>query len=103
MTNSNTNFRIFLLNLFDYLTFGMKLYTRGVCDKRIDGVYKLIENCEIHGYTKTEAANLLNLSVRQFDRRVKKGFLPKGRKYQGFKSLYWDKNYIDNMSYKIKK
>ena len=89
--------------MFDYLLFGMKLYRRGVCDKRIDGEYKLIENCEIHGYTKTEAANLLNLSVRQFDRRVRKGFLPKGRKYQGFKSLYWDKEYIDNMSHKVKK
>lgn len=103
MTNSNTDFKTFLLNLFDYLFFGMKLYRSGICDKRIDGAYKLVENCEIHGYTKTEAANLLNLSVRQFDRRVKKGFLPKGRKYQGFKSLYWDKEYIDNMSHKVKK
>lgn len=103
MTNSNTDFKVLMLNIFDWLLFGMKLYRSGVCDKRIDGAYKLIENCEIRGYTKTEAANLLNLSVRQFDRRVRKGFLPKGRKYKGVTALYWDKEYIDNMSHTAKK
>lgn len=98
MTNSNTNFKTFILNVVDYLTFGLSLIRRGVCDNRIKGEYKLVENCEIRGYTKTEASNMLHLSVRQFDRRVKKGFLPKGRKYQGDKSLYWDKEYIDRMS-----
>lgn len=87
-----------MLNFFDLLGFGFSLYRRGVCDKRIKGTYKLDEVCEKFGYTKTEAANMLNLSVRQFDRRIKKGFIPKGRKYQGFTTLYWDKDYIDKMS-----
>lgn len=103
MTNTDTNFKVFLLNVFDYLCFGFDLIRKGICDNRIKGTYFLNETCKNLGYTKTEAANLLKLSVRQFDRRVKQGFLPKGRKYQGFKSLYWDKEYIDNMSHKVKR
>ena len=102
MTNSNINFKTFLLNAIDYLTFGFRLIKNGVCDKRIDGEYKLIENCENKGYTKEEASNLLNISVRQFDRRVKFGYLPAGKKYRDDKRLYWDKKFIDNMSVKIK-
>lgn len=102
MTNSNTDFKIFLLNTIDYLMFGFNMIRNGVCDKRINGVYKLIENCENKGYTKEEASNLLNMSVRQFDRRVKSGYLPEGKKYRDDKRLYWDKKFINNMSVKIK-
>ena len=102
MTNSNTNFKTFLLNVIDYFMFGFGLVKQGVCDKRIDGEYKLVENCENKGYTKEEASNLLDMSVRQFDRRVKAGYLPAGKKYRDDKHLYWDKKFINNMSVKVK-
>jgi hypothetical protein len=98
MTNTNTNFKTFLLNVVDYIAFGLGLVKRGVCDERIKSEYKLMDPSEIHGYTKAEASKMLNLSTRQFDRRISKGYIKKGRKYQGFKNLYWDKDYIDNMS-----
>lgn len=102
MTNTNTNFKTFLLNVVDYIAFGLGLVKRGVCDERIKSEYKLMDSSEIRGYTKDEASKMLNLSTRQFDRRINKGYIKKGRKYQGFKNLYWDKDYIDNMSKMIK-
>lgn len=95
------NFKTFLNNFIDFLFFGAKLYRKGTCDKRMQGEYNYVENSEIRGYTKSEAANVLGISVRQFDRRVKQGKYIKGHKYRNITNLYWDKKYIDNLS-KIK-
>lgn len=98
MTNTNTGFKTFMLNVIDFLSFGFSLFKKGTCDKRIKGEYNLENFSENKGYTKQEVSNMLNLSIRQFDRRIKKGYIKKGRKYQGFKNLYWDKEYIENLS-----
>lgn len=95
MDNSWKNF---IHNAFGLLNFGYGLFKRGACDKRIEGEYRLVENCEIKGYTKKEASELLNMSVRQFDRRIAKGLIRKGRKYRGDSKLYWDKGYIGNLT-----
>lgn len=98
MTNSNSTFKNFIYNLQEFFNFGFKLFRRGCCDKQIDGEYKLIENSENRGYTKIEAANMLNISVRQFDRRIQQGLIPKGTKYKNVKTLYWNKEVIDKMT-----
>lgn len=95
------NFRTFLNNFIDFFFFGAKLYRKGTCDKPMDGEYHYDENSENKGYTRQEAARVLGISVRQFDRRIQQGKYEKGRKYRGITNLYWDKKYIDKMS-KIK-
>ncbi len=90
-----------MLNTIDFLSFGFSLYKKGVCDNRIEGEYSLIQKNGLKGYTKKEAAEVLNLSVRQFDRKIKQGDIVKGKKYRNVTHLFWDKEYIDNLSKKI--
>lgn len=94
----NEHFKIFMHNLIDYLSFGISLYKKGTCDKVIRGNYFVTETADIYGYTKQEAANLCKLSVRQFDRYVKQGKLPKGKKVKNFTKLFWDRDFIDKLS-----
>ena len=93
-----TQLKIFINNAWGFLCFGKKLFDRGICDKPMEGAYNYTENCETKGYNKEEASKLLNLSVRQFDRRAKFGLITKGRKYRDDARLYWDKGYIDRLS-----
>lgn len=94
------SFKVFLNNFIDFLFFGAKLYRKGTCDKPMHGDYHYTDPSETKGYTRQEAANVLGISVRQFDRRVQQGKYVKGRKYRDFTSLYWEKEYIDNLSKK---
>lgn len=103
MDIQKSSFRIFVDNLMVFLNFGHKLFRRGVCDKPMEGAYKYVDPCETKGYNKEKASEMLNLSVRQFDRRVSKGLIAKGRKFKGDPRLYWDKAYIDRMSDTVKK
>lgn len=98
MTNSNSNFKTFILNVIDFLSFGFSLCYKGACDKRIRGKYNLSENCENQYYTKEEASKRLQLSVRQFDRRVKQGLLPEGQRLEKSNKLFWNKSFIDKVS-----
>lgn len=45
--------------------------------------------------SKYQAFTYLNISRATFDNLVKEGKLPKGRKQQGFKELYWLKKDLD--------
>lgn len=98
----NKELKTFVNNIWQFLSFGKKLYDRGICDKPMQGAYNYTDSCEIKGYNKEEASKLLNLSVRQFDRRVKFGLINKGRKYRDDSRLYWDKDYIDRLSVVLK-
>lgn len=92
------NSKVLINNIIDFLSFGIRLYRNGVCDERIKNDYKLLQNSETKGYTKKEASKMLNISERQFDRRVKKGEIPEGKKYRGYTELFWDRKTIDGMS-----
>ena len=94
----NSDFKIFMRNTLKFLTFGFKMYEQGVCDEPIEGDFKLIDSREMYGYNKKEASDLLGLSVRQFDRKIRKGDIRNGRKIRGITALYWDKDYIDKLS-----
>lgn len=93
-----SEFKVFMRNAIKYLTFGFGLYQQGVCDQPIKGDFKLVDSREMYGYTKKEASDLLGLSVRQFDRKIRKGDIRNGRKIRGITALYWDKDYIDKLS-----
>lgn len=93
-----SDFKIFMRNTIKFLTFGFKLYEQGLCDEPIKKDFKLVDSREMYGYTKKEASDLLGLSVRQFDRKIRKGDIRNGRKIRGITALYWDKDYIDKLS-----
>lgn len=102
MTNSNTDSdiprrRVLAKNVLKFLTFGLKMYSDGVCDKPIENEFKLVDEREIYGITKQEASEILGISVRQFDRNIKAGKIPAGRKYRNKIKLYWDENQIRHL------
>lgn len=45
---------------------------------------------------KSEAADLLNISTRTFDRKIKNGEIPKGQHIRGSKELVWYEDEIVN-------
>ena len=45
--------------------------------------------------SKIEAAEYIGVSRATFDNYINKGLIPKGRKRQGFKELFWNKNDLD--------
>lgn len=92
------NFKIFILNVIAFLMFGFGLYQAGTCDQTINGRYLLVNNSQKLGYTKIEAAEMCGVSVRQFDRWVRQGKLPKGMKVRNQTTLYWDSELIDRLS-----
>ena len=46
-------------------------------------------------YSKYQAINYLNISRATFDNYVANGKIPKGRKQQGFKEIFWLKSDLD--------
>lgn len=66
MMADTSDFKIFMRNTIKFLTFGFKMYEKGVCDKPIEGDFKLVDSREMYGLTKQEASDLLGVSVRQF-------------------------------------
>ena len=103
MSENKSEIKILLGNFFWLVSVAYDLYKKGICDKPIKGALKYVETCETKGYCKEEASMLLNLSIRQFDRRVKLGLIKKGRKYRDDPRLYWDMDYIKSLSAALKK
>ena len=46
-------------------------------------------------YSKIEASDYIGVSRATFDNYISKGFIPKGKKRQGFKELSWKKSDLD--------
>lgn len=61
----------------------------GTCHLKDDEIQYLAQHLMHKELNKTEAADLLNLSVRNFDRKINAGELPKGQHEQGNKQLIW--------------
>ena len=93
--------KILVKNVIKFLRFGFKIYESGVCDKPIENEFKVVDSREIYGITKTEASDILGISVRQFDRYVAKGKIQKGRKFRNKTALYWDESYIRHIKTSI--
>lgn len=52
--------------------------------------------------SKIQSAEYLEISRATFDNLVKDGFIPKGRKQDGFKELSWSKIDLDSYLHNIK-
>lgn len=51
-------------------------------------------------WSKYQACAYLNMSRATFDNYIKEGKLPKGKKIQGFKELFWYQRDLDNYNKK---
>lgn len=52
-------------------------------------------------YSKYQACKYLGISRATFDRYVKDGIIPEGRRQQGFKEIFYLKKDLDNAKHKI--
>lgn len=61
-------------------------------------IIRVLSNVDIgqeNEMNKTQAADYIGVSRATFDNYVKDGFIPKGRKLEGFKELRWYKSDLD--------
>lgn len=61
----------------------------GMTDAEINQLAQQIMHQEMN---KTEAAEFLNMSIRNFDRKIENGEIPPGQHIRGSKSLIWYKD-----------
>lgn len=66
------------------------------CDEIIEIVNK-ITNVR-NKLSKYQACKYLNISRATFDNKVREGQIPRGRKEQGFKELFWFKEDLDKIN-----
>lgn len=67
------------------------------CEQQCD-IIKILSNIDIgqdNEMSKTQAADYIGVCRATFDNYVRDGFLPKGRKIEGFKELRWYKSDLD--------
>lgn len=69
-----------------------------IIDEDIENFVKTLTSLreENNFISKYQAYSYLNMSRATFDNLVREGKLPKGKKRQGFKELFWDKRELDN-------
>lgn len=58
-------------------------------------IINVLEKINSKELSKIESANYIGVSRATFDNYISKGFIPKGRKRQGFKELSWSKKDLD--------
>ena len=87
--------RLTLQNAINNIDCGNSNASEEQCDELIDLINK-ITNTQTK-LSKYQACKYLNISRATFDNWVRDGKLPKGRKEQGFKELFWTKESLDNI------
>lgn len=58
-------------------------------------IIDLIQRLNQKELSKIESARYIGVSRATFDNYIDKGWIPKGRKRQGFKELSWNKSDLD--------
>lgn len=61
-------------------------------------IIRILSNVDIgqeNEMNKTQAADYIGVSRATFDNYVRDGFIPKGKKIEGFKELRWYKSDLD--------
>lgn len=84
-----------LLKIINDIDTGNSNITEEECNEIIDHLISITNKNE--KLSKYQACKYLNISRATFDKYVVDGKLPKGRKQQGFKELFWVKKDLDNI------
>lgn len=88
-----------LQQLINNIDAGNSRLSEDQCNEILDMVSKAA--IAKNKYSVYQACKYLNISRATFDRYVKSGIIPEGRKEQGFKELFYLKEDLDNAKNKI--
>ena len=88
--------KLVLQNTIDNIDCGNSNASDEQCDQLIDVVNKVVNTKS--KLSKYQACKYLNISRATFDNKVREGKIPRGRKEQGFKELFWFKEDLDNIN-----
>lgn len=88
--------RLALQNAINNIDCGNSSASEEQCDELIDLINK-VTNTQTK-LSKYQACKYLNTSRSTFDGWVRDGKLPKGRKEQGFKEIFWYKEDLDKIN-----
>lgn len=81
--------------MIDNLDCGNSRLSDEQCDELLDVINKATNTQ--NKFSKYQACKYLGFSRATFDNYVREGKIPKGRKEQGFKELFWIKEDLDNI------
>lgn len=65
-------------------------------EQEIVGIITQLAEFNTSFLSKAQACEYLNISRSTFDKMIKEGKIPKGKKRQGFKELSWTKEQLNN-------
>lgn len=91
--------KIGLLNIVDNIDSGNTYLSEEQCEELIDTINRL--SLVNNKYSKYQSYQYLGLSRATFDRYIKDGIIPEGRKESGFKEKFWYKKDLDESKKKI--
>jgi predicted DNA-binding transcriptional regulator AlpA len=79
------------------LTELLNLLLEGISEEDLDSVFANIAFFGDDRLNKVGACKFLNMSRATFDRKVKAGELPKGKKIKGWKELCWSRKELNRI------
>lgn len=85
-----------LQNIIDNIDCGNSNVSDETCDELLTIINKAT-NTQTK-LSKYQACKYLNISRATFDNWVREGKIPRGKKEQGFKELFWIKEDLDNIN-----
>ena len=88
--------KISLQKVIDNIDTGNSTFSEEECDNLLDAINKATNTQ--NKLSKYQACKYLNVSRATFDNWVRDEKLPKGRKEQGFKELFWYKEDLDKIN-----
>lgn len=88
-----------LLQIIDNIDAGNSYLDEDDCEKLLDDINHI--TISQNKYSVYQACSYLGISRATFDRYVKEGIIPEGRKQQGFKELFYLKKDLDDAKNKI--
>lgn len=91
--------KVCLLNIINNIDSGNSELDENQCEEVIEMINRMTNTK--NKYSKYQSYNYLGLSRATFDRYVKDGLIPEGRKESGFKEKFWYKKDLDNAKHKI--
>ena len=91
--------KICLLNIIQNIDSDNSRLDEEQCDEIIEMINQMTNTK--NKYSKYQSYNYLGLSRATFDRYIKDGIIPEGRKESGFKEKFWYKKDLDESKKKI--
>lgn len=92
-----------LRSCLEQLLYNIDAGNTNLDEEQYDDIIDMINRMTVaeNKYSKYQACKYLGISRATFDRYVREGLIPEGRKQQGFKELFYLKKDLDDAKNKI--